>query len=147
MKFPRNAKLLRSPFDVAPFAAVFFLLVIYLILAALLPAPGLSVDLPRFNVSGLASDLPGTDKPTISVAIDSNGRLFYDSQIVSEGQLKTNLYRAAAASRVPLTLVIEADKSVTVGQFMHVALMGRDAGIYNALMAAQPHVVSASNQP
>ena len=35
MKFPRNARLLRSPFDVAPFAAVFFLLVIFLMLAAL----------------------------------------------------------------------------------------------------------------
>ena len=38
MKFPRNAKLLRSPFDVAPFAAVFFLMVIFLLLMALLPA-------------------------------------------------------------------------------------------------------------
>ena len=45
MKFPRNARLLRSPFDVAPFAAVFFLLVIFLLLAALLPVPGLSLQL------------------------------------------------------------------------------------------------------
>ena len=147
MKFPRNAKLLRSPFDVAPFAAVFFLLVIYLILAALLPAPGLSVDLPKFNVNASGSDLPGTDKPTVSVAIDANGRLFYASQLVTEDQLRINLNHAVAASRVPLTLVIQADKSVTVGQFVHVALLGRDAGIYNALMAAQPHVVSAPGQP
>ena len=32
MKFPRNARLLRSPFDVAPFVAVFFLLLIFLML-------------------------------------------------------------------------------------------------------------------
>ena len=32
MKFPRNARLLRSPFDVAPFVAVFFLLIIFLML-------------------------------------------------------------------------------------------------------------------
>ena len=30
MKFPRNAKILRSHFDVAPFAAMFFLLLIFL---------------------------------------------------------------------------------------------------------------------
>ena len=45
MKFPRNARLLRSPFDLAPFAAVFFLLVIFLLLGALLPVPGLRVQL------------------------------------------------------------------------------------------------------
>ena len=67
MKFPRNAKLLRSPFDVAPFAAVFFLLVIFLLLGALLPVPGLSLQLPKFDVNG--EGLPGTDKPSVAVAM------------------------------------------------------------------------------
>ncbi len=70
MKFPRNARFLRSTFDVAPFAVVFFLLVIFLMLAALLPTPGLSLRLP------VASDLPGTDKPTVAVAIDAAGACF-----------------------------------------------------------------------
>ena len=46
MKFPRNAKILRSPFEMAPFAAVFFLLVIFLLLGALLPTPGIPLQLP-----------------------------------------------------------------------------------------------------
>ena len=46
MKFPRNTRSLRNPFDVAPFAAVFFLLVIFLMLAALLPTPGIPLQLP-----------------------------------------------------------------------------------------------------
>ena len=45
MKFPRSAKILRSQFDVAPFAAVFFTLLIFLLLAALLPVPGLRMSL------------------------------------------------------------------------------------------------------
>ena len=45
MKFPRNAKILRSPFEVAPFAAVFFLLVIFLLLGALLPDAGIACRL------------------------------------------------------------------------------------------------------
>ena len=77
MKFPRNARLLRSTLDVAPFAVVFFLLVIFLTLAALLPTPGLSLRLPA------ASDLPGTDKPTVAVAVDADGRLFFANQIVT----------------------------------------------------------------
>jgi len=147
MKFPRNAKLLRSPFDVAPFAAVFFLLVIFLLLAALLPKPGLSLELPKFNVSGAANELPGTDKPSVAVAIDSGGRLFYSNQLVTQDGLETNLSRAVAASRTPLTLVIEADKSVTYGELMQVALLARDAGFRDVTLAAQPRMVSAPNSP
>ena len=35
MKFPRNARILRSQLDAAPFAAVFFLLVIFMMLGSL----------------------------------------------------------------------------------------------------------------
>ena len=46
MKFPRNSRQLRNQFDVAPFAAVFLLLVILLMLGTLLPTPGLPLQLP-----------------------------------------------------------------------------------------------------
>ena len=42
MKFPRNAKILRSQFDIAPFAAVVFCLLIFFLLAAVLAARGAS---------------------------------------------------------------------------------------------------------
>lgn len=141
MKFPRNAKLLRSPFDVAPFAAVFFLLVIFMLLGALLPAPGLSLSLPAAN----DSDLPGTDKPTVVVAIDSSGRLFFSNQIVREDQLSRQLRLAAAASRTPITLIIQADKAVAYGEIIHIALLAHDAGINEALLATQPRIVAAPN--
>jgi biopolymer transport protein ExbD len=143
MKFPRNAKLLRTPFDVAPFAAVFFLLVLFLLLGALLPAPGLSLKLP----SAGSSNLPGTDKPTVAVAIDAGGRMFFASQMVTENQLAGQLRRAVAASRTPLTLIIQADQTNSYGQVVRVALIASDAGIYNTLLALQPRIVSAPNQP
>jgi biopolymer transport protein ExbD len=147
MKFPRNAKLLRSPFDVAPFAAVFFLMVIFLLLSAFLPVPGLSVKLPEFNVNGLANDLPGTDKPTVSIAIDSAGRFFFSNQMVTENQLKVDLHRAVVASKAPLTLVIQADQEVKYGTLMQIALLARDEGISDALLATHPRIVAAPNQP
>lgn len=143
MKFPRNAKLLRSPFDVAPFAAVFFLLVMYLLLAALLPAPGLSLNLPTAD----DSRLPGADRPTVAVAIDANNRVFFSSQLVNETELTAQLRQTAARSRGPMTLVIQADKSVAYGELVHVALLARDAGIYNVLLATQPRVIAAPHQP
>jgi biopolymer transport protein ExbD len=147
MKFPRNAKLLRSPFDIAPFAAVFFLLIFFLLLGALLPVPGLALQLPRFNVTGSANDLAGTDKPTVAVAIDAGGRLFFASQLVTEDRLAAQLKHAVSASRRPLTLVIQADKDVPYGTVIRIALLARDVGIENSLLALQPRIVSSPAQP
>ncbi len=141
MKFPRHSRLLRSSFDMAPFAAVLFLLVIFLMLGAFLPTSGLPLRLP------VANDLPGTDQPTVAVAVDANGRFYFANQIVAEDKLKSALKAAAQKSRVPLTLVIRADKTVTYDQLIHLALLARDAGIQNALLATLPRVVTAPAAP
>jgi biopolymer transport protein ExbD len=137
MKFPRNTRLLRNPLDVAPFAAVFFLLVIFLLLGALLPTPGIPLQLPA------ASDLPGTDQPSVSVAVDAGGRYYFANQIVSEAKLKSNLSAAVKNSRAPLTIVIHADKSVTYEQLVRLTMLARDAGIQNALLATLPRIITA----
>ena len=132
MKFPRNEKISRSPFEMAPFAAVFFLLVIFLMLSTLLPTPGVPLQLP------VANDLPGIDKPSVAVAMDSVGRIYFKNQIVNEAELKSGLSEAAKNSREPLALVIHADKSMTLDQLLHLALLARGAGITNALLATFP---------
>jgi biopolymer transport protein ExbD len=141
MKFPRNTRLLRSPFDMAPFAAVFFLLVIFMLLAALLPTPGIPLRLP------LANDLPGTDQPTVAMAVDSSGRFYFANQIVAENELSHQLAAAAKNSPAPLTLVIQADKAVTYDQLVHLTLLARGAGIQNALLATLPRADNAPGQP
>jgi biopolymer transport protein ExbD len=141
MKFPRNTRLLRNPFDVAPFAAVFFLLVIFLMLGALLPTPGIPLQLP------VANDLPGTDKPSVAMAVDAGGRFYFANQLVNEAQLESSLAAAAKKSREPLTLVIHADKTVTYEQLVHLTLLARDAGIQNALLATLPRIVNTPDLP
>ena len=139
MKFPRNAKIIHSHFDVAPFAAVFFIVVIFLLLGALLPVPGIPLRPPT------ADDLPGTDQPTIAVAVDSQGRLFYQNELVAETVLRTSLAAAAKNSAAPLTLVIHADKSVSYEQLTRLALLAREKsiGITNLLLATLPRVPDA----
>ncbi|MFZ0827604.1 MAG: biopolymer transporter ExbD [Verrucomicrobiia bacterium] len=136
MKFPRHSRLLRGPFDMAPFAAVLFLLVIFLMLGGLLPTPGLPLRLP------LASDLPGTDKPTVAVAVDAGGRFYVANQIVTETKLRSALLTAVHKSREPLTLVIQADQAVTYEQLVRLTLLARNAGITNALLATLPGAVT-----
>jgi biopolymer transport protein ExbD len=146
MKFPRNTRLLRNPFDIAPFAAVFFLLVILLMLGTLLPTPGIPLQLPAAeNTAG--KDLPGTDQPSVAVAVGADGRFYFANQIVSQEQLKSNLTDAARKSREPLTLVIHADQTVTYEQLVKLTLLARDAGIQNALLATLPRIVNSPDQP
>ena len=146
MKFPRNARLLRSTFDVAPFAVVFFLLVIFLALAALLPTPGLSLRLPVTD-DAPGRDLPGTDQPTVAVAIDADGRLFFANQIVTEGELKAHLVDAVKKSHESLTLIVQADQAVTYGQLVQLTMLARDAGVRDVLLATLPRVSNESDPP
>ena len=148
MKFPRTAKILRSRFDVAPFAAVFFCLLIFLLLAALLPVPGLRMSLQPPT----ANDLPGVDRPVVAMAVDSQNRLYYENEMITERQLATRL--RAAAAHGPLTLIIHADKSVSYDELAHLALLARqpdaantNLGITQIVLATLPRLVDPTNQP
>ncbi len=144
MKFPRNAKILRSPFEMAPFAAVFFCLVILLMLGALIPVQGLRTQLTPPQ----AENLPGVAGPTVGVAVDAAGRFYFANQIVTnEMQLSHDLRRAVTDAHKPLTLVVHADKTVSYGRLLHLTLLARAAGITNALLATLPEAVAGAARP
>ncbi len=86
----------------------------------------------------VADELPGTDRPTVSVAIDSSGRLYYENQVVEENQLRTRLNQAAKASAEPLTLLVHADKAVPYERVVQVSLLARQAGIGQGWLATLP---------
>ena len=135
MKFPRNARIFRGQLDAAPFATVFFLLVMFMLMASLLYTPGVRIELPR------ADGLAGTDKPTVSVALDANGRLYFENQWVEETELKARLRKAAKNYGKPLALVVQADKSVSYEKFVGLTLVAKDAGISELLFATLPRPV------
>ena len=117
--------------DAAPFAAVFFLLVIFIMLGSLIYTPGAHLELRL----PLANGLPGTDKPTVSVAIDAAGRLYYQNQWIEEKALRSRLKELAGKSSGPLTLLVYADKAVSYDRLMHLTLLARDEGIPEAWLA------------
>ena len=141
MKFPRNARILRSQLDAAPLAAVFFLLVIFIMLGSVVYKPGVLVQLP------VVDNLPGTDKPTVNVLVDASNRLFYANLLVSESEFKVRLTEKVANSPEPLTLVVQADKAVTYDYLMRLTMLARDAGIRDALLATAPRLVEAPAKP
>jgi biopolymer transport protein ExbD len=144
MKFPRTAKMLGSQSDAAPYATVFFLLVIFLLIAELLPTPGINLSLVNLPV---ADNLAGTDRPGIAVAIDCSNRLYFANQMVSVAQLKSDLSNAVSQAASPLALIIQADKTVSYDQVLRLTLLARDAGITNALLATLPRATSSLTPP
>jgi biopolymer transport protein ExbD len=145
MRFPRNTKIFRGQLDVAPFAGVFFLLIIFLLLnSSLVFTPGVPVHLPE------AGNLPGTGNPTLVVAMDASGQIYFENQISSEERLKGKLQAAVAKAREPLTLVVQADKKVTYEMLVPLWLLAQSVGIKEVLQATRPPVVptaSASAKP
>ena len=71
MRFPRNAKIFRGHLDAAPLAGVFFLLLIFLLLASLIYTPGTQL---HFSSNAPAD---GTRK---RIAVFDTGRIVYENQ-------------------------------------------------------------------
>ena len=134
MKLPRNARIARNRLDAAPFATVFFLLLLFMTLLSLVYTPGIRVplDLPT------ADDLPGTDKMTVAVAVDASGQSYFENQPVEELELKLRLRKTVANAREPLTLIVQADRAVTYERLMGLRLLARDAGIREMWLAMLP---------
>jgi len=138
VKFPRNARIFRSRLDAAPFATVFFVLLLFVLLAGLVYTPGVRLDLPA------AMDLAGTKKLAIAVAIDANGRLYFENQSVEERELGVRLRKAVASAQEPLTLAVQADKAVSSERLIRLALLARDAGIQEVWLATLPRPFAAA---
>ncbi|HNR70956.1 MAG TPA: biopolymer transporter ExbD [Verrucomicrobiota bacterium] len=134
MKFPRQATIFRRQLDAAPFAAMFFLLVLFMMLASLVYTPGARLELRLPEGAGL----PGADRPSVSVAIDADGRLYYENQWIQEDELRRRLQAAVAKAGEPLTLIVQADKAVSYERCLRLALLAREAGMTDALLATLP---------
>jgi biopolymer transport protein ExbD len=120
--------------DAAPFAAVFFLLVIFMMLGSLVYTPGARLELQLPQANGL----PGTDKRPVWVAIDADGRLYYENQGIEENDLRRRLQAVVKKSVEPMTLVVYADKAVSYEKCLGLAVLAREAGISEALLATLP---------
>ena len=132
MRLPRQARIFCGPAEATPFAGVFFLLIMFVLLSSLVYTPGVKLNLP------LAENLPGTDQALVSVAVDAAGQFYFDNQLISAGQLKSRLAAVARKSSEPLALLVQADKAVNYDTLIHLSVIARDAGIKEAFLATLP---------
>ena len=136
MRFPRGIKPFRGQLEMAPFLGVFFLLAVLLMFgSSLVFTPGVPIHLPE------TVELPGTSGPTISVAVDADGRFYVQNQVSDESRLKEKLQAAVDQSKEPLTLVIQADQEVKHGVLVRLELLARSAGLRTVLVATRPPTI------
>jgi biopolymer transport protein ExbD len=137
MKFPRNARIFRGQLDVAPFAILFFLLVLFLMLGSLVYTPGVRLRLP------VVDGLSGTDKPTLAVAVDANGRLYFENQVIDEQRLSERL-REAVRITPGLALLVQADEAVPYKRLIQLTVLAQHAGISESWLATLPRPLASS---
>jgi biopolymer transport protein ExbD len=218
MRYPRNVKIFRGQLDMAPLANVLFLLLIFILLASLVYAPGIPFHLSQDfhgnsglrkiltiaqngnilfegktnrvdeleqlraelkklppqsvvvlkvetnapkeliiyvqkQVAGLpitletpqmpielptAEGFSGTPNPTVVVAVNFGGQLFYENKLVLMDDLKSKLQAAVKQSREPLTLLVLADASVQHGVLVQLAELARANGIKDMMQVVKP---------
>ena len=140
MKYSRNARIFKGSFDAAPVAGVLFLLVLFLLLhSALVFTPGVKIRLPA------AEGLSGTSQPTVAVAVDRAGQLYYENQAINEAGLRARLGEAVKDSGDGLTLVIQADEGVGYRTIVGLCQLARQVGIREALLGTRPKVFSETS--
>ncbi len=133
MKFPRQLRPFRGSFDFAPYAGVFFVFMLFIVLqSSVIYHPGVQVDLPK------AEGLPGITGPVLVAVVDASGQIFYDNQIIGEKALQAALRADLLRLGKPATLVIQADGNVKYDQLLHLSTLAREAGVEKALLATRP---------
>ena len=139
MKFPRNARIFRGHFHAAPFAAVLFLLVIFVQLGSLVYTPGVHIQLP------VADGFIGTEKIPVRVAIDASGRYYFDNYSIDENELRVRLRKVVVETAEPLALVVQADKAVTQEMLTRLTSIAQQAGFSEAVFATLPRALATPN--
>ena len=214
MKFPRQSRVLRGPLDPAPLAGVFILLFVFILLASMLPSPGVLIDLEstdrpgaavitvdrggvsfhgttyaatnlnalraelkKIPPSGRLTVLPGTDAPAeltsavrgllrirppsaahlpaldapaIMVAVNARGQLFFNSQMMTEDRLVTELTNQLAFARrqsMDLTLIIVEDEDVDSQVLIHLCDLAEDIGFKQVVLGTQAPPFSGGPKP
>jgi len=137
MRFPRNRQIFRGQMDVAAFAGVVFILLMFVLLhTRLVFTPGVPIRLPE------AEELSGVTGHTIVVAVDASGQFYFDNQLTHERLLQQRLSEEVMDSREPVTLVIQADKAVSWDNLAKLGLLARKAGVRDAVLATRPPISS-----
>lgn len=118
MRFPRNARIFRGQLDATPVAGMFFLLVIFLLLASLVYTPGVPVDLTAFDAGA-----------RIDLTVRTNGQVMHRSEEIAADTLREWLKAEQKRRGGPATVAVHADQNAPRGVVRQIRDVARDLGL------------------
>lgn len=135
MKFPRTTRILKGQLDAVPFLCVLFPLAFFLLFQHLLVLPaGTLMELPAGGPEPALA--PGD--VTLTVALDAQGRVYFENQIASDAVLAARLPELVRGRQPLPVLVVYADRQVPYARLAAVGGIARRAGLPRVLLAARP---------
>lgn len=133
MRLPRNFKMFRGGLDASAVAGTMFLLWMVTLLHSSLVLPaGVRLGLPE------AEGMWGEVLPQWVVAVDATGRLSFEHQLIPESNLVVRLREQVRERGTNQTLLLLADRSVSVATLARLANLARTAGVREVVMATSP---------
>ena len=85
-----------------------------------------------------ANAVIGTPNPTITVAVNLGGQLFFENRIISSEDLEKRLSQIVGKASQPLTLLVIADESVEQKVLVRLAEVAKRAQISEMLQVTRP---------
>jgi len=121
-----------SEINTTPLVDVMLVLLVIFIITAPLLTHAVKIDLPQ------ASSQPLPEKPeVISVSIDSAGKMYWNDQVIVQGELKTKLQEIAVKKPQP-ELNIRADKETRYQVLAEVMADAQNVGITKLGFVSEP---------
>lgn len=122
-----------SEINTTPLVDVMLVLLVIFIITAPLLTHSVRIDLPK------ASSQPVIEKPEIiSIAIDGNGKMYWNDVPLVEGELKVKLAQIAQQKPEP-ELHIRADKETRYQMLAEVMADAQNAGVTKLGFVSEPN--------
>ena len=121
-----------SDINVTPLVDVMLVLLVIFIITAPLLSYAIKLDLPNDPAAPAEAALT-----TIKLSIDADGKVFVDSDAISDDQLRARFSAAAKASPVP-EVHVRADKSTRYERIAFVMSSAQQAGLTKIGFVTEP---------
>ncbi|MBI1397129.1 MAG: biopolymer transporter ExbD [Betaproteobacteria bacterium] len=127
--------------NTTPLVDVMLVLLVIFIVTAPLLTHGISIDLPKAQ-SSAAPEEPRT----VTLSVDSAGKLFWNDQPIRVADLQARLVAAARSSPQP-ELHLRADLNTRYQTLAEIMAMARNAGLNSMGFVTDPNVPAPSGAP
>jgi biopolymer transport protein TolR len=138
MEYRARRRKLMSDINVVPYIDVMLVLLVIFMITAPLLTQGIKVELPQTA----ARPVEVTDRETLVVTVDREGRYFLDDRRIAAAELKDKVARLLKL-KPQLPVLVRGDRHVAYGEVVKAMALLQAAGAPNVGLLTEPPVNDA----